>query len=113
LVLKHTDRPATDWRASLTYQRLSADQFAQVFGQSKTLKYSIEAFATTTGLLEFEIALPDGCDASLPKIMGWSSPQRGDEGYDLDATQIAALESLANKAFYGQDHVFQLTCNAD
>lgn len=77
------------------------------------LSYKIEAFDHATGFLDFEVRLPDGCNASLAKIMGWSSPQRGDEGYDLDEVQIAALESLAKRPFYDKEHVFQLTCNLE
>jgi hypothetical protein len=81
--------------------------------RKQPLIYTIEAFDKETGFLDFEVSLPADCDAPLAKIMGWSTPQRGDEGYDLDATQIAALESVANRPFYDKDHVFQLTCNVD
>lgn len=79
--------------------------------RNRPLIYTVEAFDKQTESLAFEVNLPDGCDAQLAEIMGWSAPQRGDEGYDLDATQIAALEVLANRQFYDSDHVFQLTCN--
>jgi hypothetical protein len=45
--------------------------------------------------------------------MGWSTPQRGDEGYNLSPSQAAAIEALAGKRFYDDDHIFQLTCNID
>lgn len=77
------------------------------------MKYTVEAFSKETEFLAFEVDLPDGCDAQLAAIMGWSSPQRGDEGYDLSATQIAAIEALAGRPFYDQRHIFQLTCNVD
>lgn len=77
------------------------------------MKYAIEAFDKESDLLDYELSLPSGCDARLAKIMDWSTPQRGDEGYDLDATQIAALELLVKTRFYNEDHVFQLTCNPD
>jgi hypothetical protein len=79
--------------------------------RNRPLTYTAEAFDKQTEVLSFEVSLPDGCDAQLARLMGWSVPQRGDEGYDLDATQIAALEVLANRQFYDSDHVFQLTCN--
>jgi len=75
------------------------------------LKYTIEAFDKETELLAFEIDLPDGCDSQLNSIMGWSTPQRGDEGYDLNIEQAAALEALAGRNFYDKVHIFQLTCN--
>lgn len=77
------------------------------------MKNAIEAFDRETDFLDFVIDLPDGCDAQLTEIMEWGAPQRGDEGYDLDVAQIAALEALTNRRFYRADHVFQLTCNLD
>jgi hypothetical protein len=79
--------------------------------RNQPLIYTVEAFDKQTELQAFEVSLPDGCDAQLAEIMGWSTPQRGDEGYNLNATQIAALEVLANRQFCDSDHVFQLTCN--
>lgn len=77
------------------------------------MKYIIEAFDKKTEFLAFEVVLPDGCDAQLAAIMGWLSPQRGDEGYDLNATQMEAIEALADRQFYDQSYIFQLTCNVD
>ncbi|MNE99633.1 hypothetical protein D3C80_1983410 [compost metagenome] len=77
------------------------------------MKYIIEAFDKETELLAFEVELPDGCDAQLAAIMSWSSPQRGDEGYDLSATQMVAIEALAGRQFSDQNYIFQLTCNVD
>ena len=77
------------------------------------MKYIIEAFDKETELLAFEVDLPDGCDAQLAAIMGWLSPQRGDEGYDLNATQKVAIEALAERKFDDQNYIFQLTCNVD
>lgn len=67
--------------------------------RNRPLTYTAEAFDKQSELLAFEVNLPNGCDAQLAKIMGWSAPQHGDEGYNLDATQIAALEVLANRQF--------------
>jgi len=64
-------------------------------------------------LVVFEVNLPEGSGSQLAKIMGWSVPQRGDEGYDLTPSQAAAIEVLASKQFYDRNHVFQLTCNVD
>lgn len=64
------------------------------------MKYTIEVFDKDAELLAFEIDLPKDCDAQLSNIMGWSIPQRGDEGYDLDIEQIAAIEVLAGRSFY-------------
>lgn len=75
------------------------------------MKYIVEAFDKETELLAFEIALPDDCEAQLAAIMGWSTPQRGDEGYNLSDTQLQAIEALAGRKFYDQNYVFQLTCN--
>lgn len=77
------------------------------------MRYAIEAFDRETDFLNFVIDLSDGCDAQLTEIMGWSAAQRGDEGYNLDAAQIAALEALTNRRFYRAGHIFQLTCNLD
>jgi hypothetical protein len=77
------------------------------------LKYIVEAFDRSSEFLVFEIELPENCDAQLKQIMGWSTPQRGDEGYNLSPSQAAAIEALAGKRFYDDDHVFQLTCNID
>jgi hypothetical protein len=75
------------------------------------LRYIIEAFHKDTEFLAFEINLPEGCDSQLAEILGWSTPQRGDEGYDVNAEQAAAIEALASRKFYDNDHTFQLTCN--
>lgn len=77
------------------------------------MKYIIEAFNKESELLSFEVILPEGSDSQLAQIMGWSVPQRGDEGYDLTPSQAAAIEVLASKQFYDSNHVFQLTCNVD
>ncbi|WP_053152452.1 hypothetical protein [Pseudomonas sp. Pf153] len=77
------------------------------------MKYIIEAFEIESECLAFEVELPEGCDSQLAQIMGWSEAQRGDEGYDLSASQASALEVLADRQFYDGDHLFQLTCNID
>lgn len=77
------------------------------------MKYIIEVFDKETELLAFEIVLPDGCDAQLAAIMGWSTPQRGDEGYNLSAEQMVAIEKLAGRHFHEENYIFQLTCNTD
>ncbi|MBL0840969.1 hypothetical protein E3Z27_04680 [Pseudomonas mediterranea] len=77
------------------------------------MKYIIEAFDKESDFLAFEIELPEGCDSQLAQIMGWSAAQRGDEGYNLNANQAAAIEALAGRQFYDADHLFQLTCNID
>jgi len=76
------------------------------------LRYIIEAFDKKTELLVFEIELPDDCEEKLSAVMAWSAPQRGDEGYDLSASQLDAVEALAGRRFYDQRYIFQLTCNA-
>jgi hypothetical protein len=75
------------------------------------LQYTVEIFDRETELLVSEINLPEGCDAPLSEIMAWSSPQRGDEGYDLNPQQASAIEALAGKKFFDDRHMFQLTCN--
>jgi hypothetical protein len=75
------------------------------------LKFTIEVFDRKTELLESEIDLPEGCDAQLSEIMGWSCPQRGDEGYDLNRDQASAIETLAGREFFDDRHICQLTCN--
>lgn len=77
------------------------------------MKYIIEAFEKESELVVFEVNLPEGSGSQLAQIMGWSVPQRGDEGYDLTPSQAAAIEVLASKQFYDRNHVFQLTCNVD
>jgi hypothetical protein len=77
------------------------------------LKYIIEAFDKKTEFLAFEVELPEGCDSHIAEIMRWSMPPRGDEGYNLTVSQIAAIEALASRQFYDNDHIFQLTCNID
>ena len=59
----------------------------------------------------FEIALPEGCETQLAKIMNWTSPQRGDEGYNLNDAQLSNIEVLTNKCFKNEKYIFQLTCN--
>lgn len=75
------------------------------------MKYIVEAFDKKNEFLDFEIVLPDGCEAQLSEIMNWTSPQRGDEGYNLSETQLLSIELLASKRFYDANHIFQLTCN--
>ncbi len=75
------------------------------------MKYVIEAFDKDSEFLDFEIELPDGCEAQLAEIMNWASPQRGDEGYNLSDTQLSSIELLAGRRFYDANHIFQLTCN--
>lgn len=77
------------------------------------MSYIVEVFDKKSETLIFEVRLPTGSDAQLEQIMGWSTPQRGDEGYNLSPSQAAAIEALAGKRFYDDDHVFQLTCNID
>lgn len=75
------------------------------------MQYTVEIFDRDTELLVSEIDLPKGCDVQLNDIMGWSSPQRGDEGYDLNPEQASAIEALAGREFLDDSHIFQLTCN--
>lgn len=77
------------------------------------MKYIIEAFDKETEFLNFEVELPDGIDSQIAEIMVWSTPPRGEEGYDLNANQIAAIEELAGRTFYDTNNDFQLTCNID
>lgn len=77
------------------------------------MKYIVEAFDKKTNFLAFEVIVPDGNDSKLAQIMGWSEPQRGDEGYNMSAEQAAAIEALVGSQFYDHEHIFQLTCNAD
>ncbi len=77
------------------------------------MKYIIEAFDNGSKFLAFEIIVPEGFDSELAHIMGWSEPQRGDEGYNMSAEQAAAIEQLVGSPFYDKKHIFQLTCNAD
>ncbi|MFL6606884.1 MAG: hypothetical protein ACJ8HF_01490 [Pseudomonas sp.] len=77
------------------------------------MSYIVEVFDKKSETLIFEVRLPTGSDAQLEQIMGWSTPQRGDEGYNLSPSQAAAIEALAGKRFHDDDHVFQLTCNID
>ncbi|MGP0016468.1 DUF7683 domain-containing protein [Pseudomonas sp.] len=63
------------------------------------MRYIIEAFDKKTELLVFEIELPDDCEEKLSAVMAWSAPQRGDEGYDLSASQLDAVEALAGRRF--------------
>ena len=75
------------------------------------MKYIVEAFDKETEFLAFEVDLPEGCDTELAAIMNWTSAQRGDEGYNLSSAQVEAIEKLASRQFYDQNHIFQLTCN--
>jgi len=77
------------------------------------LRYIVEAFDKETELLDFEVELPGGCEDQLAKIMAWSTPQRGHEGYNLSAAQLGAIEAIADREIHDQHHIFQLTCNAD
>lgn len=77
------------------------------------MKYIIEAFDKETEFLAFEVELPDGIDSQIAEIMAWPTPPRGEEGYDLSANQIAAIEELAGRQFYDNHNIFQLTCNID
>jgi len=74
--------------------------------------YIVEAFDKEDESLVFEIELPEGCEPQLAKIMNWSSPQRGDEGYNLSDMQLSSIEVLAGKRFKDEKHIFQLICNA-
>lgn len=73
--------------------------------------YIVEAFDKEDESLAFEIALPEGCETQLAKIMNWTSPQRGDEGYNLNDAQLSNIEALTNKCFKNEKYIFQLTCN--
>lgn len=77
------------------------------------MNYIVEAFDKKTEILDFEVELPENCDFQVAEIMGWSTPPRGDEGYNLSASQIAAIEELVSRQFYNQNYIFQLTCNID
>jgi hypothetical protein len=77
------------------------------------MKYIVEAFDNETKFLAFEVVVPKGFDSKLAQIMGWSEPQRGDEGYNMSAEQAAAIEVLVGSPFYDNEHIFQLTCNDD
>ncbi|KMM96047.1 DUF7683 domain-containing protein [Pseudomonas lundensis] len=75
------------------------------------MKFIVEAFDKEKEFLDFEVVLPNDCEAQLAKIMNWSSPQRGDEGYNLSSTQLSSIEALAGKCFSDDKHLFQLPCN--
>jgi hypothetical protein len=75
------------------------------------LQFTVEVFDRESELLVSEIDLPDGCDAQLSDIMGWSVPQRGDEGYDLNRDQASAIEAVIGREFFDDRHICQLTCN--
>ncbi|MCD5974892.1 hypothetical protein KDX24_27035 [Pseudomonas sp. CDFA 550] len=77
------------------------------------VNYKIEAFDNETKFLAFEVVVPKDCDARLARIMRWSKPQRGDEGYDISAEQAAAIEALIGSPFYDDRHIFQITCNIE
>ncbi|QXI52564.1 DUF7683 domain-containing protein [Pseudomonas alvandae] len=55
------------------------------------MSYIVEVFDKKSETLIFEVRLPTGSDAQLEQIMGWSTPQRGDEGYNLSPSQAAAI----------------------
>jgi len=63
------------------------------------MKYIVEAFDKENEFLDFEIVLPDGCEAQLAEIMNWTLPQRGDGGYNLNDKQLSSIEALAGKHF--------------
>lgn len=75
--------------------------------------YVVEAFDKESESLAFEIELPEGCETQLAKIMNWTSPQRGDKGYNLTDTQLSSIEVLAGKRFKNDKYIFQLTCNVN
>lgn len=75
--------------------------------------YVVEAFDKENESLAFEIELPEGCETQLAKIINWTSPQRGDEGYNLTDTQLSSIEVLAGKRFKNDKYIFQLTCNVN
>ena len=75
------------------------------------MKFIVEAFDKENEFLDFEVVLPDDCESQLAKIMNWSSPQRGDEGYNLSSTQLSSIGALVGKRFNDDKHIFQLTCN--
>ena len=75
------------------------------------MKFIVEAFDKEKEFLDFEVVLPNDCEAQLAKIMNWSSPQRGDEGYNLSSTQLSSIEALIGKRFNDDNYIFQLTCN--
>ena len=45
--------------------------------------------------------------------MGWTSEQWGDEGYNLDASQLEAIVRLIGDEPCDPNYFYQLTCNAD
>ena len=75
------------------------------------MKFIVEAFDKEKEFLDFEVVLPNDCEAQLAKIMNWSSPQRGDEGYNLSSTQLSSIEALIGKRLNDDKYIFQLTCN--
>ncbi|WP_423251807.1 DUF7683 domain-containing protein, partial [Pseudomonas viridiflava] len=50
------------------------------------MKYLLEAFDRKTEFLAFAKEIPAGNDERLKSIMGWTSEQWGDEGYNLNAS---------------------------
>lgn len=72
------------------------------------MKFIVEAFDKENEFPDFEVVLPDDCEAQLAEIMNGSLPQRGD---DLNETQLSNIEVLAGKRFNDEKHIFQLTCN--
>ncbi|WP_408004598.1 DUF7683 domain-containing protein [Pseudomonas alliivorans] len=79
----------------------------------ETMKYLLEAFDKKTEFLAFEKEIPAGNDERLKSIMGWTSEQWGDEGYNLDAAQLAAIVKLIGDETHDPNYFYQLTCNAD
>ncbi|WP_082152861.1 DUF7683 domain-containing protein [Pseudomonas weihenstephanensis] len=75
------------------------------------MKFIVEAFHKESEFQDFEGVLPDDCEAQLAKIINGSSPQRGDEGYNLNSCQLSSIEALTGKHFNDDKHIFQLTCN--
>ena len=55
------------------------------------MKFIVEAFDKETEFLDFEVVLPDDCEAQLAEIMNWSSPQRGDEATTLTKPNYRVL----------------------
>ncbi|MEE4082505.1 DUF7683 domain-containing protein [Pseudomonas viridiflava] len=77
------------------------------------MKYLLEAFDRKTEFLAFEKEIPAGNDERLKNIMGWTSEQWGDEGYNLNASQLEAIVRIIGDEPHGPNYFYQLTCNAD
>lgn len=75
------------------------------------MKYVVEIFDRETEELLDEVELPADCDDQLSQIMGWTEAQRGDEGYNLSAKQLAEVAHLAGRRLDEPAHLYQLTCN--